>query len=213
MMDDEKLKENSKVIHLPDGSCIYQHREGQKISTDNVLLNETVIAYYSQQSASALQVLELGSGNGINSIMLKKRFPKWTITGIEIDVELVALAQLNCEIQQLKIEMREADLRQCPFMQQYDVIVANPPFMRINSGRLSPIPKNNVAKFELACTMDDVFIAIAKGLKSTGIAWLLYSLEREEELMQKLEEYKFKIIKLIKENKVFVIGIEYDTDK
>ena len=213
MMGDGSLKENSKIVHLPDGSFIYQHQEDQRISTDNVLLNETVIAYYSQQNASLLKVLELGSGNGINSIMLKKRFPNWEITGIEIDAELVALAWLNCEIQKLEIEMKEADLRHYLPANQYDLLVANPPYKRINSGRLSSSSKNNIARFELSCTMNDVFNAITKSLKPNGAVWLLYSLEREEELMQKLEKSKFKIIKLIKENTVLVIGIKYDTDK
>ena len=176
-------------------------------------LNETVIAYYSQQNASLLKVLELGSGNGINSIMLKKRFPNWEITGIEIDAELVALAWLNCEIQKLEIEMKEADLRHYSPATQYDLLVANPPYIKINSGRLSSSSKNNIARFELSCTMNDVFNAITKSLKPNGAVWLLYSLEREEELMQKLEKSKFKIIKLIKENTVLVIGIKYDTDK
>lgn len=213
MIDESWLKENSKTVELPDGSIIHQHKEGQKVSSDNVLLNKVIITKYSHQSVLVRHVLELGSGNGINSIMLKKRFPHWEVTGIEIDNDLVALARFNCEVQKLNIEMIEADLRQFPVANRYDLIVANPPYKKINSGRLSSSAKNNVAKFELSCTMDDIFSVITKGLKPTGKAWLLYSLEREEELRQKVEEYSLRVIELIKENKVLIVGIEYDTDK
>lgn len=213
MIDESWLKENSKIVELPDGSIIHQHKEGQKVSSDNVLLNKVIMAEYSRQSGSVLHVLELGSGNGINSIMLKKRFPHWEVAGIEIDDELVTIAQLNCKIQNLNIKIVKADLRQYPVANQYDLIVANPPYKKVNSGRLSLSSKNNVAKFELSCTMDDILSVIKRGLKPTGKAWLLYSLERKNELRLKINEYKLKVTELIKENKVLIVGIEYDTDK
>jgi tRNA1Val (adenine37-N6)-methyltransferase len=66
-----------------------QSKVGFRAGHDSVLVAAAVPALAGEK------VLELGSGAGIASLCLAARVPDCTITGIEIDPELVALANAN----------------------------------------------------------------------------------------------------------------------
>lgn len=208
MLDVSWLTENTSLVKLPDDTSIYQHNEGQKISSDNENLNNILYQRFSSFSGGVKDVLELGVGNGINSIMLKKKFPVWNITGLELDHDQVELATFNCELLGLEISMLESDLRDFVKEDKYDLIVANPPYKKVGSGKQSPKLRTNIAKFELTCTMEDVFFAIERNISKNGEAWLLYSQDREEELVNLINQKKFKIIDMIRTNKTIITGIK-----
>lgn len=212
MLDPLCLKENASLVSLPDGSELYQHQEGQKISSDNVDFNEAIRKRFEKSALEPKTVLELGLGNGINSIMLQKSFPAWKITGLEIDSEQAKLASYNCNLQKLAINVREADLREFTATAKFDLIIANPPYIKVGKGRQSPFSRTNLAKFELTCTMEDVFLALKRNISPQGEAWLLYSQAREADLMTNIKRYNFTIIDMIKKNKIIIIGLNYATN-
>ncbi len=203
------LEENTIKVKLPDNKVIYQHKEGQKISSDNELFNKILFERFHNSKNFAKHVLELGLGNGINSIMLKSKFPSWDITGIEIDDEQARLASYNCQLLNIDLNIIEGDLRHfCP-ERKFDLIIANPPYQKLGSGKQSPKERTNLAKFELTCNMDDVFIALERNIAPAGEAWLLYSQNREEDLENKLNEGLFKKIEMLKEKKIVIVGLKY----
>ena len=183
MIDDSWLKANTSKVTLLDGSLVYQHNQGQKISSDNQVFNDNLIQRFRCQKGEAKKVLELGVGNGINVIMLKKAFPIWDITGIEIDSEQAQLAIFNCKLQNLSITIHYKDLRRFENEDKYDLIIANPPYKKVGSGKLSAHERTNIAKFELTCTMQDLILAIKQNLTLNGEAWLLHRLERQDDLI------------------------------
>lgn len=209
MIDDSWLRENASIVQLPDGSEIYQHKQGQKISSDNEVFNDILYKRFSSDNALPKRVLELGLGNGINSIMLKKKFPQWNITGVEIDSEQAKLAEYNCDLQAINIQIKEGDLRNLQSDEKYDLIIANPPYQKVGSGRQSPYLRTNLAKFELTCRMEDVFIALKKNLSINGEAWLLYAQEREADLIKNIDEGIFNKILMIRKNKIVIVGLKY----
>jgi len=212
MLDTLWLQKNASLVTLPDGSSIYQHKQGQKISSDNQNFNDLLYERFSRCSTQTVKVLELGAGNGINMIMLKKKFPLWDLTGVEIDQEQVELASYNCNLLNLDIKIAMDDLRTFKGEIMYDLIIANPPYKKVGTGRLSPYKRNNLAKFELTCTMQDVFAAIKRNVCPGGEAWLLYSLDRKDDLMKLISNEKVKKIKLIKKDKIIITGLKYDTN-
>lgn len=212
MLSELWLEENANVVILPDNSSIFQHKQGQKISSDNVDFNSEIMAYYKCQANQPKQVLELGIGNGINSIMLKKRFPSWSFTGIEIDQDQADLAVYNCSLQNVMIDIIADDLRAFANSVKYDLIIANPPYQKNGVGRQSKYERNNIAKIELTCTMKDVFLALKRNLSTKGEAWLLYSQDREEDLLKYINQEQFKIIDMIRKNKIVIAGMKYATN-
>ncbi len=213
LIDSFWLEVNGSRVILPDGTMMFQHKEGQRISTDNELFNQILINRLSPKNEQKLHVLELGLGSGINTIMLKKRFPSWAFTGIEIDLEQVLLAQYNCNLLKLKIDVIQEDLRKYTSQNKYDLIIANPPYVKMGQGRMSPVARRNQAKFEVTCTMEDVFACVERNINDRGQAWLLYASDREEDLKAYLENKKIKLIEQIKINQIIISGFEYVASK
>lgn len=212
MIEDNLFSETASKVLLPDGSSIYQHKEGQRVSSDNESLNSLLFQKFKSDNKN-LKVLELGAGNGINSIMLKKRFSSWNITGIEIDLELAQLAEYNCRLLDLNIIILNADLRKYSGQSKFDLIIANPPFKDPAKARLSPSMRTNIAKFEIMCSMFDIFQALSRNLANTGQAYLLYSIDREDDLKRLSKKFGFEIFDEIKENKIIICGLQYVANK
>ena len=82
---------NKIAVELPFGKTIYQYKQGQSVSTDTELIVNAILSEIHNQTPK-IKVLELGSGNGIISIMLSHYRPNWEVTGLEIQSHLVTLA-------------------------------------------------------------------------------------------------------------------------
>jgi len=95
-------------VLLPFGKTIFQYTSGQAISSDTAFLVETILT---SCKADNQNVLELGSGNGIISIMLSHYRPNWKIVGIEIQPELVELSKENAALSETNVNFQYADLR------------------------------------------------------------------------------------------------------
>lgn len=90
----------------------------------------------------AANALELGAGAGTASLCLAARQSSMTITGIEIDRELVQLANDNAAANGMQDRVRfavaNAFALPLEFKREYDCVLANPPFH--GEGQASPDP-------------------------------------------------------------------------
>lgn len=77
-------------------------------------------------------VLELGSGAGVASLCLAARVPDCTIAGVEIDPDLVALANANAAENgaQTRVRFTQGDVLNMPAALRvpFDLVLCNPPF-------------------------------------------------------------------------------------
>jgi tRNA1Val (adenine37-N6)-methyltransferase len=84
--------------------------------------------------------LELGAGAGTASLCLAARLPSIAITGIEIDRDLVQLANENAAANdvQARVRFSAANVFALPleFKREYDCVLINPPFH--GEGQVSP---------------------------------------------------------------------------
>ncbi len=103
---------------------IYHDRCAMKVGTDGVLLGA-----WSDVSENIKEILDIGTGSGLISIMLAQRCGA-NITGIDIDEEAVAQAKENGRrtpwAQHLHFETVDA-LSYIP-RTKFDLITCNPPF-------------------------------------------------------------------------------------
>jgi len=179
-----------KPVKLPFGKTIFQTDHGQSITSDTAFIVETILK---QVSNKKLSILELGSGNGIINIMLAHYRPDWQITGIEIQSELVKLSQKNAELAEVKIDFREADLKTFLSATKYDIIVSNPPFYPLESGKISPIRERAISRHEISCDMIDIFHCAKRNLKPDGRAFLLYPQERLTDAEKNVKKVDLKL--------------------
>ena len=183
-------------VELPFGAKIFQTQSGQSVTTDTNILVDTIL---DSKSKSDLSVLELGSGNGIISIMLQYYRPKWKITAIEIQKQLVTVSRQNANLLALPLHILNSDIRTFFHEDKYDMIVSNPPFFTRQQGRVSPNKERAIARTELQVTLPEIVMCIKRNIKVDGSAFLLYPLER----LQELEDMIKKVDLLVKDKRIF----------
>jgi tRNA1(Val) A37 N6-methylase TrmN6 len=198
------LEEFKEVLLPYKGKKILQDAASQGVSRAAELLHKAVIAEYGD---TPLKALELGCGCGIVSIMCALARPAWQISAVEIQAHLADLAQQNAIRCELELDIQCADFREVTG--KYDLLYANPPWRKLNSGLMSPSEARNISRFELSCTMDDVLRAIHRLLRQSGKAVLIYPAERWQELQKTADKTLLDIKKhqFHGGNKAYILAI------
>ena len=89
-------------------------------------------------SQQPLQILDLGTGSGAIAITLAKLRPQALVTAVDISPEALAVAQQNAtHLEVRNIHFIESDWFQAlDLCSQFDLIVANPPYIAANDPHL-----------------------------------------------------------------------------
>ncbi len=120
---------------------VNQPLEGFRSGLDAVMLAASIPARPGQAA------LELGAGSGAASLCLASRVPHLTITGVEIDPSLAAVAARNAAVNgaAARVTFVAADIFSLPaaLKREFDHVLANPPFH--GEGRASPDPARAMA--------------------------------------------------------------------
>ena len=76
----------------------------------------------------ALRVVDIGTGSGCIAIALKRACPLWDVTGVDISVEALTIAQENAKRNQVQVAWKQLDIlsEKLDFI---DIIVSNPPYI------------------------------------------------------------------------------------
>lgn len=99
-----------------------------KVGTDGILLG----AWASLNPCS--RILDLGTGSGLIALMLAQRYPKAKIIGVEVEPNAAAQAKQNvaqspwADRIQIKQQAIQTFVDNCQLKQEFDLIVANPPY-------------------------------------------------------------------------------------
>ena len=95
---------------------------------------------------SQIHVLDVGTGSGCIAIALKKAHPSWSVTGIDISPEAIAIARENARRNNVEVNFQVVDI--FDFNEKNpksDIVVSNPPYI-CESEKSSMRP--NVLNFE-----------------------------------------------------------------
>ncbi len=164
---------------------VLQHREGYRFSIDAVLL-----AAFSDPGAED-RIVDLGTGCGIIPLILGYRHPAVSITGIEVQPELAALAAQNVEANGMKdrVTIICGDMKLLSIQAvsgPVDLVISNPPYRKSRSGRVNPHPQRALARHEILATLQDVAAAAARLLGIGGGFAIVYPAERITDLLTNL---------------------------
>ncbi|MEK9629199.1 MAG: methyltransferase [Nitrospinota bacterium] len=135
------------------------------------------------------EVLDIGTGCGIIPLLMLHREPELRITGIEIQESAAANARENASGNQEKIKIIQGDFLETDFNQnQFDLIVSNPPYRKINSGRINPDEGKAIARHELKLSLPTLLDHARPCLKRNGHIALAYPPLRLQETLRELEK-------------------------
>ncbi|PKK92247.1 MAG: hypothetical protein CVV64_02205 [Candidatus Wallbacteria bacterium HGW-Wallbacteria-1] len=148
-----------------------------------LLLHNTPVSEYRK-------IADLGSGTGILPFLIWSLNPhlqtRNSIVGFEreklfLDHSMNSLA-LNPQIS--GISFLEQDIRFSPpseFIGSFDLVLSNPPFIKMGHGKLSPNPAKNAINFETDTKLIDFFSFASKILRPDGILGIFMKADRMEE--------------------------------
>ena len=169
--------QTARLDTLPwGGLSLWQGRETFNYTSDSVLLAS--FAYLAQGAS----VLELGAGTGAISLLLSARGAR-CVTGVELSPALAALFAASIEYNGLEERIRaiQADIRNlAPYIPAgtLDLVVANPPYRRTDSGRLRKVSIQQAACHEQETTLDEFVRAASFAVKYRGRVAFCYLPER-----------------------------------
>ena len=147
---------------------INQDRCAMKITTDACIQGAWTPAL-----PEVKQVLDIGAGTGLLSLMLAQRCPKIHIDAIEFDKDAATQAKENVALSDWKerINVIDGDARTYSYPHKYDLIITNPPFF-IDS-LLGPGDRKNMSRHTLSLDYLDILQIFKQNLNPDGYMSIL----------------------------------------
>ncbi len=171
----------SKPFNFKEFS-IQQDQCAMKIGTDGVLLGSWV-----NPKTEPFNVLDIGTGTGLISLMLAQRFPSTQIEALEIDEAAFEQAVSNfenspwgdrlfCYHASFQEYFQEVD------DEKYDLIISNPPFFK--ASQKSPNEQRNKARFEDSLPFEHLLYGASKLLEENGIVAIVIPFDQEDTILK-----------------------------
>lgn len=192
--DELKAEDETLDFFYHGRILVLQKKKGYRFAVDAPLLADFI------QTAASDEMLELGAGNGIISVLLSIK-PFKHITAVEIQDSLADLARRNLKLNRLekKISIVCEDLRRYQPGKKFDVIFSNPPYIKRGEGHLSSSLEKSIAKHELECDIFNVMQKSAELLKQEGRAYFVYHVQRKDDFLRAVQKsgLKLKVIRFV----------------
>ncbi len=135
------------------------------------------------------RIVDIGCGCGIIPLILARRQPGLTITGVEIQAELCDLARDNVIAHGLDKDVRilHGDIRDIDRQNirgPADLIVSNPPYRKKGTGRLSPNPQTAMARYDITLDIGTVFQCAGRLIADHGKICIIFPFDRRQDLFE-----------------------------
>ncbi|MGB9735538.1 MAG: tRNA1(Val) (adenine(37)-N6)-methyltransferase [bacterium] len=173
-----------------------QPKKGYRINIDTIILYDFVLKH------ATGNVLEIGSSSGVVSILLSKHKKIKKVTGVEIDPDAYELALQNLKINNCKrkVVFLNEDINRYKSIfipQSFDTVVANPPFFKYGTGKISKKNGLKIAHHDVHLTIDTVFQSARYLLKPKGYLILLFTTYRIDEIFANKRGFNIEQIRFI----------------
>jgi len=192
MAETSLIREDETLESLYGGRLqILQKKKGYRYTIDSVLLAHFV------EPNKGERILELGAGSGVISLLLAFRNPGVRVTGLELQSELAEMAGRSISINGLedRVNMIPGDVRNAAELleaRSQDVVVFNPPYRKMGSGKLNPGREKALARHEIAGSVTDFLRAASYALEPGGRVCLIYPCSRMVEAIHRMRVEKME---------------------
>ena len=183
-MADVRIKETERVDDLErNGLKLIQDTRKFCFGMDAVLLSGFARVRKGEKA------MDLGTGTGIIPILLSAKTEGAHFTGLEIQEEMAEMAGRSVLLNDLgeRVSILCGDIREAGKDGiLYDVVTANPPYVKVGNGEKSPEDAKALSRHEVACTLSDVCAAAGRLLKTGGRFYMVHRPLRLSEIMSEL---------------------------
>lgn len=173
---------------------IQQSEKVFRVGTDGVLLGASATVSY------ASEVLEVGSGTGLISLMLAQRNPQAGFLGIDINEEAAELTRLNFKNSPFasRLNSLHQDFKSFTTTEKFDLIVSNPPYFEASDSE-----KDKIARQTVELNFLQLISKSAELLSEKGILSVIIPAEAGKGFMRMARENELNLIR-----KINIKGIE-----
>lgn len=202
---DKLIKSDERIDDLGiDNFKIIQNAKGFCFGIDSVLL-----ANFAKDIKRGSKVVDLGTGTGILGILLCAKTELNTVLGVEVQEEVADMAKrsiilnnlekrftiINTDIKRLKTKVK---------LNNYDVVITNPPYKKMNTGKINESEKKYISKHETTANLSDFIKTSYSLLKDNGILYMVHRAERLTDIMYELRVNKIepKLIRFVYSNEI-----------
>ncbi|CAI8711250.1 tRNA1(Val) (adenine(37)-N6)-methyltransferase [Chryseobacterium sp. IT-36CA2] len=147
---------------------IQQSKDVFRVGTDGVLLGALADVEH------ASNVLEVGTGTGLISLMLAQRNTKAHFLGLDINGEASVLTQLNFKNSPFQARLKNAfqDFKTFETEERFDLIVSNPPYFEESGSE-----KDKVARQTVELNFMQLISKVSQLLSEDGIFSVIIPVE------------------------------------
>lgn len=185
--------EKSTAEHLFNGQIkLRQPADGYRYSIDPIIL-----AAHTDPPAKT-RIIDIGTGCGIIPLILGFRHNTVTATGVEIQEELARIASHNAAVNLMsdRIHILNKDISEVTLsdtMGKADLILSNPPYKKLNSGRLNPNRQKAVARHEIKLNLEQLIQNADRLTTPKGQIIMIYPADRISDLIQAMNSFRFSL--------------------
>jgi tRNA1Val (adenine37-N6)-methyltransferase len=168
---------------------LIQSRNGYRFSIDAIFLSDFVSVRREDV------VVDIGTGCGIMPLILLTRRTIKMAFGLEIQEELAVQAARNARLNGFEARMKVVigDLKRLPLQEgSADVVICNPPYRKIASGRINPDRRKAIARHEILASLDDILGAANRLLRPKGRFATIYPCARLADILCRLGRFNLE---------------------
>ena len=188
-----ELKENERIDDLEFKDLkIIQNKDGFCFGIDAVVLSD-----FAKNIKKDVNVLDLGTGTGIISILLCAKTKLKKIIGVEVQEDVYDMEVRSSKLNNLEnkfevINENILNLNNILENNSIDVIVTNPPYKKQDTGVKNDTEKKLISRHEILATLEDFISISAKLLKDKGEFYMVHRPERMVEIFTLMKKYKIE---------------------
>lgn len=153
---------------------IVQENAAMKVSTDACIQGAYFAQFLKNNPVPNSNLLDIGAGTGLLSLMLLQAFPEMQVDAIEIDQK----AYIDCQYNFMQspwsqqANVHHVALQDWSSEQKFDAIICNPPFF--NNHLLTTSISRRTARHDITLSKDVLASQLVQRLHTNGVACILY---------------------------------------
>ena len=183
----EETVDTLKKWHLK----VIQGTKGYRFSIDSILLANLVHPPHKGK------VLDLGAGCGILGLILASIYRDITITGVEIQPQLVTRARRNVALNDLedRMEILEGSYSNIKSLlpgSSFHYVITNPPHRKLGTGRINPLEEKAIARHELHGGLEALIKAAHYVLMPKGKLGIIFTATRAVDLIHLCRSHRIE---------------------
>lgn len=173
--------------------------KGLKITDDAILLSKFIKRYLDMNYKNTREkktFLEIGAGQGVISLLLSETAIVLKIFAVEIQEEIFKILKKNVEINKLNDKIIPINKNIKSIEGEYDFIFSNPPYKKINSGKMPRNEAERVSKYEVLLTLEELILEIKRLLKNHGEFFVIVPNDRLNDVFKNIYVNKMNILSI-----------------